>query len=125
MALVNLTRLDFHTKYLIISRELGDRAGEGTASGNLGAAFHCLEKFDKAIEFHNKHLNFFDVQKLSWGTGLERARRLATWVLCSVALVNLSRRPNSTTNISIFPVSWETRLGNNSPNVDSLPVVDA
>ena len=41
-----------------ISRELGDRAGESTVLGSLGATFHSLGQFDKAIEFHTKSQYF-------------------------------------------------------------------
>ena len=37
--------------------EVGNRAGEGTAYGNLGNTYYKLGQFDKAIEFHHKHLN--------------------------------------------------------------------
>ena len=49
--------VEFSTKYLTISRELGDRVGEGAALGNLGAVFRNRGQFDKAAEFHTKHLN--------------------------------------------------------------------
>ena len=35
----------------------GDRAGEGTAYGNMGNAYLCLGQFDKAIEYFRKYLN--------------------------------------------------------------------
>ena len=43
--------IEFHTKDLNISRELGNRAREGTALGNLGAEFSSLGHYDKADEF--------------------------------------------------------------------------
>ena len=48
--------IEFHTKRLNISREFGDRAGEGTALGRLGIAFGKLGQNDKA-EFSTKSLN--------------------------------------------------------------------
>ena len=39
-----------------IAIEIGDRAGEGRAYGNLGNAFYSLGDFRKAIEYHEKHL---------------------------------------------------------------------
>ena len=41
---------------LTIAKELGDRAGEGRAYGNLGNAFGGLGNFKKAIEYHNQDL---------------------------------------------------------------------
>ena len=49
--------IEFLTKQLNISLELGDRAGEARAYCNLGNAFDCLGQFDKAVEFHTKQLN--------------------------------------------------------------------
>ena len=39
-----------------IAKEIGDRAGEGRAYGNLGNAYHSLGDYQKAIEYHEKHL---------------------------------------------------------------------
>ena len=41
----------------IIVKEVGDRAGEGKAYGNLGNAYHSLGKFQEAIEYHNQDLS--------------------------------------------------------------------
>ena len=42
---------------LSIVKEVGDRAGEGTAYGNLGSAHNRLGNFQEAIEYHNKCLS--------------------------------------------------------------------
>ena len=39
-----------------IAKEIGDRAGEGRAYGNLGNAYQSLGDYQKAIEYHEKHL---------------------------------------------------------------------
>ena len=39
-----------------IAKELGDRAGEGGAYGNLGIAYKSLGHYQKAIEYHEKIL---------------------------------------------------------------------
>ena len=39
-----------------IAIEIGDRAGEGRAYGNLGNAYVSLGDYRKAIEYHEKHL---------------------------------------------------------------------
>ncbi len=36
--------------------EVGDRAGEGYAYGNLGNAYNGLGQYDKALELHQNHL---------------------------------------------------------------------
>jgi len=41
---------------LKIAIEIGDRAGEGGAYGNLGNAYTSMCDFRKAIEYHKKHL---------------------------------------------------------------------
>ena len=39
-----------------ISIEIGDRAGEGAAYGNLGNAYQSLGDYRKGIEYHEKLL---------------------------------------------------------------------
>ena len=39
-----------------IAIEIGDRAGEGGAYGDLGNAYTSVGDFWKAIEYHEKHL---------------------------------------------------------------------
>ena len=41
---------------LKIAKEIGDRAEEGRAYGNLGNAYQSLGDYRKAIEYHEKHL---------------------------------------------------------------------
>ena len=41
--------VEVHTKDLNVSRELGDRAGEGRAYCNLGAAFNRLGQYDMEL----------------------------------------------------------------------------
>ncbi|CAH3142350.1 unnamed protein product, partial [Porites evermanni] len=48
--------IEYHQRHLKISKEVGDRAGEGKAYGNLGIAYHSLGDFQKAIEYHERHL---------------------------------------------------------------------
>ena len=65
--------MEFHTKHLNISHELGDRAGEGTAYGNLGAAFGTLGQNVKALEFLTKQLNIR--RELGDRAGEDRTKR--------------------------------------------------
>ena len=39
-----------------IAQEIGHRAGEGTAYGNLGGAYQALSEYGKAIEYLEKLL---------------------------------------------------------------------
>ena len=48
--------IEYHERDLKISKELGDRAGEGKAYGNLGNVYDSLGDFQKAIEYHKRHL---------------------------------------------------------------------
>ncbi|WP_373525620.1 tetratricopeptide repeat protein [Nostoc sp.] len=48
--------IKFQQQHLQITREIGDRNGEGSALGNLGNAYHALGQFQSAIEFHQQHL---------------------------------------------------------------------
>ena len=44
--------IEYHKRHLKISKEVGDRAGEGSAYGNLGNAYFRLGDSQKAIEYH-------------------------------------------------------------------------
>ena len=48
--------IQYHEKHLKIAKEIGDRAGEGRAYGNLGLAYQSLGDYQKAIEYHEKRL---------------------------------------------------------------------
>ena len=48
--------IEYHEKDLKIAKEIGDRAGEGAAYGNLGNAYDSLGDYQKAIEYNEKHL---------------------------------------------------------------------
>lgn len=41
-----------------IAKEIGDRAGEKSAYGNLGGAYHWLGNFQRAINCHKECLSF-------------------------------------------------------------------
>ena len=47
----------YHNQYLNIAKELGDRAGEGRAYGNLGISYDSLGDFKQAVKYHNQHLS--------------------------------------------------------------------
>ena len=44
-------------KYLIIAKEVGDRAVEGKAYSDLGFTYYKLDEFRRAMECHKKHLS--------------------------------------------------------------------
>ncbi len=48
--------INFHQQGLVISREIGDRQGEGKALGNLGNAYYSLGRYEEAIDFHQQCL---------------------------------------------------------------------
>ncbi|XP_074635275.1 uncharacterized protein LOC141893773 [Acropora palmata] len=48
--------IQYHEKDLTIAKQIGDRAGEGRAYGNLGNAYQSLGDYQKAIEYHEKDL---------------------------------------------------------------------
>ena len=45
----------YHTQHLAIAREVGDRAGECGAYGNLGIAHKSMGDFSQAIAYHTQH----------------------------------------------------------------------
>ena len=49
-----------HNKALTISREIGDRQGEGSHLGNLGRAYDSHGQYDKAIEYYTQALAIFE-----------------------------------------------------------------
>ena len=48
--------IEFHEQSLKISREIGDRRGEGNHLGNLGIAYYHLGELRKAIEYYELSL---------------------------------------------------------------------
>ena len=48
--------IKYHKKALVISREIGDRQGEGKCLGNLGNAYLNLGKVKKAIKYYQNAL---------------------------------------------------------------------
>jgi tetratricopeptide (TPR) repeat protein len=48
--------IKYHGQHLAIAKEVGDRAGEGAAYGNLGNAYWSQGGFNKAIDHHGQHL---------------------------------------------------------------------
>ena len=52
----NRKAIEHYKETLKIAIEIGDRAGEGAAYGNLGVAYNSLGDFQKAIEYHEKAL---------------------------------------------------------------------
>ena len=49
--------VDAFQQHLTIAKELGDRAEEGCAYGNLGVAYQSLGDFKQAIKYHNQCLS--------------------------------------------------------------------
>ena len=47
---------EYHERHLKISKEVGDKAGQGIAYSKLGIAYYSLGDFQKAIEYHERHL---------------------------------------------------------------------
>lgn len=43
-----------YERALVITKEIGDKQGEGTSYGNLGTVFRAVGKYDKAREYHEK-----------------------------------------------------------------------
>ncbi|MGI2909842.1 tetratricopeptide repeat protein, partial [Tolypothrix sp. VBCCA 56010] len=48
--------IEFLQQSLEISREIGDRNGEGASLGNLGNAYNSLGQYQRAIEFLQQSL---------------------------------------------------------------------
>ena len=48
--------IKYHQRRLKFAKQIGDRAGEGGANGNLGNAYESLGDYQKAIEYHEKRL---------------------------------------------------------------------
>ena len=52
--------IEYHERHLKISKEVGDRAGEGRAYGNLGNAYNSLGDFETAIYCYKNSVIAFD-----------------------------------------------------------------
>ena len=50
-------RIEYLEQQLSIAIEVGDRAGQGRAYGNLGNAYQSLGQFQQAIEYHKQDLS--------------------------------------------------------------------
>ena len=51
--------IEWHEEEAKIANEIGNRAAQGFESQNLGYAYHGLNKFQKAIQFHQKEIKIF------------------------------------------------------------------
>uniref|UniRef100_A0A8C9U3Z6 G protein signaling modulator 1b n=1 Tax=Scleropages formosus TaxID=113540 RepID=A0A8C9U3Z6_SCLFO len=49
--------LEYHRHDLTLARTIGDRIGEGKASGNLGNTLKVLGRYDEAVMFCQRHLD--------------------------------------------------------------------
>ena len=47
---------EYHERHLKISKEVGDKAGQGIAYSKLGIAYYSLGDFQKAIELSLIHI---------------------------------------------------------------------
>jgi hypothetical protein len=43
--------IEYHTQFLVMAKEAGDKVGEGHACGNLGGCHICLKQYDKAVDY--------------------------------------------------------------------------
>ena len=112
--------IEFQTKSLSISHELGHKAGEIAAYCSLGAAFVCLGQYDKAIEIQTKHLNMARNTMLRGRAGKMfgelGGRTEEGMALCNLgaSYFGLGQYDKAiefhTKALNIF-VSWETGLG--------------
>ena len=48
--------LEYHVPHLAIAKEVGDRAGEVMADGNLGNLYHSQGDSSMAVEYQTQHL---------------------------------------------------------------------
>ena len=62
--------IECHILHLQITKEVGDKDGEGGANTNLGSDYCCLGDFKKAIEYHILHLKTVKEIGDKYGEGL-------------------------------------------------------
>jgi tetratricopeptide (TPR) repeat protein len=108
--------LENHKEHQAISKEVGDRAGEGIAYGNLGRAYDSLGDFSKAIKYHGQRLaarpssttgSAWRLQR-RWTTGRRRAGRTQTSGLRISRCQTLARRLSVTRTIWRLQRGWAT-----------------
>ncbi|MDA0866531.1 MAG: CHAT domain-containing protein [Cyanobacteria bacterium] len=52
--------IDFYEQSLKITREVGDRVGEGNALGNLGSVYESLSQYERALEQYGQAVTLFN-----------------------------------------------------------------
>ena len=87
--------MNITSSHLEISREIGDRLGEGTSLGNLGIAYYSLGEYRKAIEYHEQHLEI----SREIGDRLGEGNSLGNLGLAYTALENIEKRLNITSSL--------------------------
>ena len=88
----NQKAIEYHEKLLKLAKEIGDRAGEGAAYGNLGNAYDSLEDYQKSIEYHEKHLK---IAKEIGDRAGEGAASVSLYTSPSPRDLSTSRMPSS------------------------------
>ena len=88
--------IEYYEQALVISREIGDRRGEGNDLGNLGMAYADLGEVRRAIEYYEQALvisrEIGDRRgegNCIWATW---AMRMRTWARCGGPSSTTSRR---------------------------------
>ena len=88
--------LDYHELHLKIVKELGDKAEEGCASGNIGNCYHSLGKFRQALERYEYHRKMATVI----GDRTEREHVLTVILGTFSTVLNISKQPLPFTNFA-------------------------
>jgi tetratricopeptide (TPR) repeat protein len=88
--------IEYHTQDLTIAKEVGDRAGEGRAYGNLGNAYKSLGDLSKAIEHHTQDLEIMIAKAMDDRAGEVKAYgNSATRIIRSGSIPSLYRAPHA------------------------------
>lgn len=57
----------FYKRFFFCARLLEDPVGASLALNRIGVAYHKIKKFDKSLNFHQKHLEFSDSENVYAG----------------------------------------------------------
>ena len=80
--------IKYHNQHLSIAKEIGDKAGEGGAYGNLGNAYRSLGDFKQAIKYHNQRLSIAK----EIGDKAEKDALMAILAMLTIVWVILNKR---------------------------------
>ncbi len=105
--------IEYYEQALQISREIGDRRGEGNRLGNLGLAYSGLGEVARAIEYYEQAL------QIARETGDRRGEAFASW---NLGLLYEDSDPARAVDLMQTLVDYERGIGHPDAEADAARV---